>query len=236
MRRLPIRGASLVTPQLDESELKSALSKLGVVAVFSNADVHELYVELAALYGRWLAERDAMQASSVASALWTTGGNLLEASRLLSGHQTGLKSQIELEVTLLSIEFLALDPTVGRRDRAEQVISAFREDAVRVGHACQVASKYLAQRAVKDGRDRLLWYDEFTALLLRTAKKAGIKPNLNRDRATGKPGGWLFEAAQALEPFLDSWMRSPSAEACAKRLERSRKHLLNTHRQKTARH
>ncbi len=43
--------------------------------------------------------------------------------------------------------------------------------------------------------------------------------------------GWLLNAAQALEAFLDPQMRSSSAEACGKRLERSKKRLKQKHRQ-----
>ena len=38
-------------------------------------------------------------------------------------------------------------------------------------------------------------------------------------------GGWLFEAAQAVEPFLSPEMRSPSREACFQRLKRSKRNL-----------
>jgi hypothetical protein len=41
-----------------------------------------------------------------------TGKNLIEVSRLLNGRATGLRSQIELEVTALTTEILALDPTI----------------------------------------------------------------------------------------------------------------------------
>jgi hypothetical protein len=91
---------------------------------------------------------------------------------------------------------------------------------------------YRAQPDSDRGRPALNWYDEFTALLLKIADEAGIEPALGKDRATNARTGWLFEAGQALESFLWPEMRSPSAEACGKRLERSRKRLRDPKRQK----
>ena len=55
----------------------------------------------------------------------------------------------------------------------------------------------------KSGRPQPDWYDEFTALLLEIAKTAGVEPRLSKDRISGARGGWLLDAAQALETFLD---------------------------------
>jgi hypothetical protein len=126
---------------------------------------------------------------------------------------------------------LARDPTIGSIKRAQELLGTFNEDAAKISGACLAAYAELTSRASKGGRDALGWYDGFTSLLLEIAEKAGIEPSLNKDRVTEKRGGWLFDAAQALELFLDPYMRSPSPEACGKRLERSRKRLLNAHRQ-----
>jgi hypothetical protein len=231
MKRLPIRGTSLMTPALSEEDLKDVLGKLGIVAAFNDAEVHEVYLEIAKIYGFWMSEEEAKQVSPVASALRSSGKHLIEASRLLSGRATGLRNQVELEVTTLTTQILALDPTVGGQDRAQQFVSSFQADAERIGQACLIAYADLTRRSPNEGRSPLLWYDKFTALLLRIAAKAGIEPTLHKDRIDQARGGWLFEAAKAIEPFLDSYMRSPSPEACGKRLERSRKRLLKAHRQ-----
>jgi hypothetical protein len=130
---------------------------------------------------------------------------------------------------------LALDPTIGSVEKAEAVVDQFREQSAKIGHACMVAYAELAEKGTPDGRPMLGWYDEFTRLLLDIAHQAGVNPALGKDRDTGARTGWLFEAAQALEPFLDPWMRSPSAEACGKRLERSRRRLRVMKRQKPPR-
>ena len=229
MRRLPIRTA-LVTPARDKTELKSALNRIGLAAVLSDADVHAVYMNLAQICGNWSAEQAAMNASPVSQALLHTAKSLTETSRLFSGHETGFRSAIESEATSLVAEILALDPTVSGLDQAQKFIASFRQEAAKIGQACMIAHADLARKAEKDGRDKLLWYDDFTALLLRLAKKAGIKPNLNKSRVDQQRGGWLFEAAQELEGFLCREMRSPSPEACGKRLEVSRKRLVKTDR------
>jgi hypothetical protein len=94
-----------------------------------------------------------------------------------------------------------------------------------------VAYADLNQKAPNEGRTPMRWYDHFTALLLTIAEKAAVDPSLGKDRITGARTGWLFEAAQGLEAFLYPYMRSPSAEACGKRLERSKRRLAEAHRQ-----
>jgi hypothetical protein len=229
MKQLPIRGASLLTPRLGEDELKQVLAELRVIAVYSEADVQEVNLALAAVCGRWMAEEEAKQVDPVAAVLLKTGKSLIAASRLVNGRATGLRTQMEYEVTSQVIEILGLNPTVG--SQAQDLVEAFQESAATVGEACLLAYADLARKSSNDGRDPLLWYDGFTALLLGISRKAGIKPNLNKDRETNAYGGWLFDAAQALEPFLDPYMRSPSPGACGKRLERSRKRLIKADRQ-----
>jgi Rad3-related DNA helicase len=231
MKRLPTTGASIATPRLEESKLKDALRDLGVAEAFDDAAVHELYLRIAEIHGAWLSEQEAKEVSPVAKALRSAAKNLTEASKLLSGHETGLRTHVEFEATSHAARIMALDPTVGSLGEAQRLISAFQEEATRIGHACMIAYADLARKASNDGRTRLLWYDDFTALLLEVARKAGVAPKLSKNRISRVRTGWLFEAAQALEPFLDPFMRSPSAEACGKRLERSSKRLRQATRQ-----
>ncbi len=184
-----------------------------------------VYFRIAAIIASWLDEKEAKEASPLAKALLATGRNLLEASRVLSGRQTGLRTSAEIHATTKVIQRLASDPTVGSIERAQALVSNFQEQSAKIGHACMVAYAALAEKGPQKGRPALGWYNEFTSLLLDTAKTAGVKPSVGRDRVTGERIGWLFEAAQALEPFLYSLMRSQSAEARGKRLERSMKRL-----------
>lgn len=230
MKRLPIRGTSLATPRFGNEELTRVLTELGAAAVLDDAAVEDLYTKLASIHGAWLAEQEARQVAPVAQALRKAGADLREVGILFSGHQTGLRSSVAVHSTSQVTELLARDPTVGSVDAAHELLYSLTELADKVSHVCLVAYVGMTDKGT-GGRDRLDWYDEFTKLLLEIADRAGIQPNLNKDRITSARGGWLFKAAQALEPFLDPHMRSPSPEACGTRLERSRKRLLNAHRQ-----
>jgi hypothetical protein len=126
---------------------------------------------------------------------------------------------------------LALDPEVGSRRQADKLIASFRGDAAKLAHACLVVALDLKQTVGESGRPPSEWYDEFTALLLKVAETAEVEPRLSKDRISGARVGWLLDAAQALEAFLYPQMRSPSAEACGKRLERSKTRLKQKHRQ-----
>jgi hypothetical protein len=235
MTRFPASGATVASPALDERELKRVLADLRVDQVLGQAAVHEVYSSLAAIVGQWLSEQERLEVSPVAKALLSTAKNLSEASQLLSGLETGMHTDFEIEVTARIADYLALDPTVGSTARAQEVISSFRHDAARIAHVCMVARADLPVGPGERGRRAIGWYDDFTALLLEIAKEAGIKPTLRKDRITRVRSGWLLEAAQALEPFLYREMRSPSTEACGKRLERSLRRLRRGKRQKSSR-
>src|SRR5258705_13695533 len=97
---------------------------------------------------------------------------------------------------------------------------------------CRLPDSRRHQLSAIARRPRLEWYDDFTALLVEIAAVAGVEPTLNKDRDSGAPYGWLLDAAQSLETFLDPQMRSPDEGFCFKRLERAqavleRRHLQN---------
>ena len=233
MRRLGISGASVATPVLGEPELRRAVDRLGVGNHFNGDGIQEIHLGIAEIIGLWFAEQEAKKASPVAKALLATGRNLLEASKVLSGHQTGERTLVEIQATTEAVRLLALDPTIGSIDTAKTLVGNFHEQSAKIGHVCLVAWADLAEERGQKGRPALRWYDDFTSLLLDIAKKAGIKASVGRDRVTGERTGWLFQAAQALEPFLYDWMRSKSPEACGKRLERSMRRLRDLKRQKS---
>jgi hypothetical protein len=182
MKRLPIRGAPIASPFRSEAELNSVLRDLCVAHAFEEAAVHELYSKIGKVIGAWLLEQESMQVSPVAKALLSIGKNLTDAARLLSGHETGLRTPVEIEVTSQTAEFLALDPAVGSRAKARELIAAFQREAARIGHVCMVAYADLTHEAGKRGRPALNWHGDFTDLLLEVAVKAGVEPTLRKDR------------------------------------------------------
>jgi hypothetical protein len=232
MPRLPAPGAWVETPRRDQRELKEVLCDLGLAEVVDQAAVHELYSKLGSIIGRWSAEQQRLEASSVAMALLSTALKLNEVSRLLAGIETGIRSDLEIAVASRVANLLSMDPTVGGQS-GQDLLRSFRVEADRIAHVCLVAAADLPQVPGKRGRRAHEWHDAFTSLLLQIAKKAGLKPALKKDRITKIRSGWLLDAAQALETFLDPLMRSPSSEARGKRLERSLGRLTKAERQKS---
>ena len=236
MPRLPTSGSSLMTPCREESELKRVLSELCRGSIFDDAAVHQYYMTLASLIGGWLSERARLETVPVKNALLTMAKNLGEASALLSGLETGVRTDIEIAVASRVQNLMALNPTIGSRDSARAMLGSFRRDAVSISHTCMVAAADLPSYPEKRGRKTKDWYDSFTTLLLSIAEKAGFRPTLYKDReAKGEPpAGWLLDAARELETFLPAEMRSPSDVARYKRLERGKDSLGKTRRQNSS--
>ena len=239
MARLPTRGATIATPfqsgpnprVLSEEDLRDVLADLCPQTVFAKSDVEVFYTKLMFILGLWSAEHDRLDIAPLAKTITAIGRDLDEVAKILEGHETGLHEIHDIEVVSQLATILALDPEVGSRQQADKFIASFRINAVKLGHACLIAAHELKQQVGKSGRPLPEWFDDFTALLLEVAETAGIEPRLSKDRISGARGCWLLDAAQTLETFLDPLMRSPSAEACGKRLERSKTRLRKRHRQ-----
>ena len=232
MARLPTSGASVASPYRDEGHLHRVLCDLRIGHAFDVTAVQEIYLELGEIIGRWMSEQQRVEVSPVGKALLSMAKSLNEVSALLAGLETGIHSDLEIAVASRIAKYLALDPSVSSLTKAQELISSFRQEAARIAHVCMVARADLPDRPAERGRRALDWYDDFTALLLEVADTADVKPTVRKDRISGARSGWLFEAAQALEPFLYPEMRSPSPEACGKRLERSLRRLRERARQK----
>jgi len=239
MARLPTSGATISTPfqsgpnprVLSEADLRDVLADLCPQTVFAKSDVEVFYSKLKYILGLWSAEHDRLDIAPLVKTFTAMGKELKKVAEILSGHETGLHEIHDIKIVSQLTMILALDPGVGSRQQADKLIASFRGDAAKLAHACLVAAHDLKQTVGESGRPQAEWHDEFAALLLEVAETAGVEPRLSKDRISGARGGWLLDAAQALEAFLDSQMRSPSAEACGKRLERSITRLKQKHRQ-----
>ena len=231
MVRLSPRGAISASPCRREQELGGCLADIGVF--IDEAGITEIYDALYSIVGEWWAEKGRLESAAVANALASIGGQLDKIGITLNAHATGPRDSLDIEIVSRLTEYIALDRNVGSVAAAKDLIASFVQNASTIARRSVVAGTDLRTPAGKRGRTRLEWYDNFTALLLKIANRGGIEPALNKDRDTGKRNGWLFEAALALETFLYPDMRSPSAEACGKRLERSKRRLVE--RQKSTR-
>jgi hypothetical protein len=233
MARLSRIGSMVVTPAKEESELTRVLSPL-TGRRLDNELVAQYYGRLGAIIGEWVQEKEGLEIEPLKKALLATAWNLGEASTLLKGIETGFHSELEIAAAQRVAHLLSLDPAIHSEAEAQKVLRSFTRDADRIAHVCLVASFDFPEMPGKRGRPPQAWYHQFTALLLGIAKEADIKPTLQKDRKSGARTGWLVEAAMALEGFLDPHMRSPSAEACGKRLERSLARLRASKRQKSS--
>lgn len=213
-----------MSPCRERSELKHVLSELCRGKVFDDVEVQQYYLRLASLIGGWLSEQARLETSPVKNALLTMAKNLSEASVLLSGLETGVRSDTEIAVASRVQNLMALDPTIGSLVSARAVLDSFRRNADSISRTCLVAAADLPSRPEKRGRKAKDWYDSVLTLLLSIAEKAGINPTLYKDREAERelPAGWLLDAARELETFLPAEMRSPSDVARYKRLERSK--------------
>jgi hypothetical protein len=232
MARLPTSGATVATPVRGKADLGKALTELCPDGKFSASDTNEIYGRLGQIIGQWSAEKDRLDIAPLIKTFEAMSKELKKAAKILSGHQTGLREIHDIKIVSQLADILALGPEIGSRGKADKLITSFRDDAAKMADACLVAARHLKRTVVgKSGAPQQGWYDEFTVLLLEIANTAGVRPRLSKDRISGVRGGWLLDAALALETFLQPPMRSPSAEACFKRLERSKTRLKQKHRQ-----
>ncbi len=106
-------------------------------------------MKIAAIHGAWLAEQEANGVEPVAKALLTTAMNLNDAAKFLSGHESGLRTHVEIEATSASARIMAHDRNVGSVAAAHEVICAFTQEADRIGHSCMVLATSVDPRTLK---------------------------------------------------------------------------------------
>jgi hypothetical protein len=222
MARLPVAGVTLRTPEGDLEKLEQVLSQLNICHAFDEPEVQALRTDLARVVGMWAAEAERIELAVLAGKLRSLGRNLVEASTILESGEGGLQRRDLFETSLQLQKYLALEPAVGTVEKARERLAAFADEAAKIGDACMVAASGLESDPGERGRAAHQWYNLFTSILLDLAARAKVKPTLGRNGTTGEWRGWLLEAAQSFETLLPRDMRSPSAEACAKRLNRSR--------------
>jgi hypothetical protein len=211
--------------------LSACLTDLGVSNAFDPESIEQIYTEIGAVVGRWMSEQGRLQSTVLAKSMLSISAQLDEIARVLSSHETGLRNAQDIEIVSQLAEWMALDPSVGSIEEAKELLTSFAQQASKIAHASMLAGVGLDKRSATPGRSRFDWYEEFTALLLAIAQKAGVRPSWQKDRVSGEWSGWLFEAARSLETFFPEKMRSPTSEACGKRLQRSQRRLGQRSRQ-----
>jgi hypothetical protein len=214
--------------QLAEIDFRTRVEGLCPGHSFDEARLDGLYLALGAVNGKWLSEWGQPEVLPMARGLARTARFLEQLAQRLGGLKTGIQNSEDVEISLLVRQALVLNPLIGDLSRADEQLRSFQRQCSEMAQVFWAAFAALKVERGKRGRAKLDWYDDFTAVLLKLAKLANIEPKLSKDRITEARGGWLFEAAQALEFFLYPPMRSPTPEACGKRLERSLKRILTS--------
>jgi len=237
-KKIRARGTTITSAYINERAVEPAGDdfRARVLALcpehsFDEKTLTQLYLAFGAVIGTWLSEWGQPELLPIAKRLASTARFLEHLAQGLAGVQTGIRRSEDLEFAVLARQALSCNPTVGDLSHADEKLTSFQMQCSEMAQVFWVAFGMLKEERGKRGRQRLDWYNDFTALLLKIAKLAKIKPNLNKDRETRIRGGWLFDAAEALEPLFYPLMRSETPEACGKRLERSLKRLRETNRQ-----
>jgi hypothetical protein len=234
MAQLPFTGAAIATPFqdgpnpriLNEIDLSDILTGLCPEAIFTEAEIAEIYLEIKRILGRWHAEQGRPNTASLAASLTEIGDHLDSVATSLSAIENGLHHIQDIELVSKLVSTLSEDASFcsSRHHQAHELIASFRENAFKISEACRKgAADFKAYRG-KNGRPSLSWYDDFKTLLFKLARSGGVEPSLGKDRITSERTGWLVEAALKLEIFFHPDMRSPDAEVCGKRLERAKVH------------
>jgi hypothetical protein len=187
--------------------------------------LEQVFHALASIIGRHWQEQESLEAGPVARALLSLRKKLHEIERSLSGHRTGFRDRIHIDVTSQVQHALAKDSSLGDLASAARFVDDFVKDAEKMAKHCSYAYHELASQHGPLGRPGLGWYDDFTELLLQLARQAKVKPTITTDRNSGERGGWLLTVARELETFLPEPMRSPTTEALVKRLARAKRNL-----------
>lgn len=218
----------MASPWGSRDALYLALLKLCPRVQFTDSDLDKIYSKLGEIIGSWLQERGRLNKLPLLKDLRVVSNHLNAIFQTLEGGETGFHSSEQVEVVVCLRQGLATVPAIGSINNAHATVQQFRELTNSMMDAARVAIDKLKQEEGNKGRPSLGWYDDFTALLVAIARKAGTDPTLNVNRITGEPEGWLFDAARKLEGFLDWDMRSMSPDACLKRLQRGLKRNLPT--------
>jgi hypothetical protein len=138
-----MRGAAVASPYRDEANFKGVLVKLCPAHTFDHSAVRQWYEMLSITIGRGLSEQQRLEVSPLAKRLRSTGISLDEIARTLQGHETGLDTDLEIEVVSQIKNYLALDSNVGSVEKADEHITSLRHAASIVARACLTAASDL---------------------------------------------------------------------------------------------
>ena len=136
------------------------------------------------IIGSWLQERGRLNRLPLLKDLRVVSNHLNAIFQTLEGGETGFHSSEQVEVVVCLRQALATVPAIGSINNAHATVQQFRELTNSMMDAARVAIDKLKQEEGNKGRPSLGWYDDFAALLVAIARKAGTDPTLNVNRIT----------------------------------------------------
>lgn len=239
MAKLPRTGVTTASVAWAREEFEKVLHNLKVLHAIelnlTDDDKQQILDRICLINGKFLQAKDAVEASDVAQIIKSIQSSLDTIITELSRPEQGFQF---IQDDRLEAAFRIANALEGPKANApssplddDRIVSLLSLSCV-VKDACERALAKLKGVRGNPGRPPLGWYDEFVELLLEFAHSAGIDPVVMTDRTSEKRYGPFIELALAFEQLLYGVpknpalsMRSSSRNACAKRLERSRRRL-----------
>jgi hypothetical protein len=155
----------------------------------------------------------------IASTARLDANELSAIDRVMRGTETGFHESHDIQVALKIRSTLAAE--IGLT-KAQDRMADFHKWPRTIAEACRRAAVDLDLIRGTPGRQSRDWYRDFKRVLVSIARKNGIKPKVIINRRTHEAQGRFIDLAEKFERLLPRDMRSPSREAIAKRLERSK--------------
>ena len=224
MAKLPRSGVGYQCLYECEGTLPEIMASLGLKPLSKSAE-RKIRNRLGFALSKWEEPYAAIYAATevkdVVGSLKAHAKRLDQISSIGTITREGFARAHDLAVSGQVVQILALNPNIGSAATAHVYLSDFCQRADTLASACRVAMSTLQSKKGKGGKIRYDWYGEFTAILVEICKQNKIEPTVGIDSITSEPVGGLSVLASAFERLLLPNMRSPTASAMVKRLQRS---------------
>lgn len=258
--RIRTTGVTLCPPIIDDGKqirwispdiFVEILQEICPGFAFRPTDVDDLYWKLLRASGEHFDEKSRPAARQIAGRLRSLIPDLQTASEILSAHDTGIRTESDLNCARFVFETLLGHPGVeaavnrqltrpelGKRcsvrqnrqlalaGEANKMMSSWGEICKEVAHTFEVAAAALAtDDGNPPGRARLTWYAAFVRMLIEIGQISGFaNDRAVKRRKKGEPR-WLLRAAEEFEKHFPADMRSVSSAARNRRVRESEKSI-----------
>jgi hypothetical protein len=234
MARIPPRGQAFSTLYEIETSLSEVICRLGFLALSQRQEdaVREKIGRSIGLWqqseGIYQSEGSKLTVDDIQSTLNAIAIRLNDANSVLSAAEIGLHHVHDIEVVAQISSAIAANPIVGSIEAAHDFTIDFSSRAKIVAEGAAIAAALLNIRQSKQGRNKQIWHDGFTAAVAYVCELNSVRATLETDRVSGTSTGRFLETATALEKLLPPGMRAPSAPALAQRLSRSLRRIRSS--------